>query len=63
MKARVQAAVASHLSRVIAVLADRARETLPRDVRVEVGDEGLTLVGRRLRARRLSDARLRNIGR
>lgn len=63
MIARVERAVARRVSVAIGALAARARETLPRDVRVEAGEDGITLTGRRLRARSLTDARLRNVGR
>lgn len=61
MTGRIERAVARRVTKLIATLADRARDNLPRDVRVEVGDDRVTLIGRRLRARSLSDARLRSI--
>jgi hypothetical protein len=49
---------------VLAVIARLARNAvLPRDVRVDTSDDGLTLSGRGLRRRMLDDPRLRGIGR
>lgn len=61
MTARIERAVAERVARVIDRLATRARETLPDDVRIETGEDGLVLIGRRLRARSLTDARLRGV--
>ena len=36
---------------------------VPQGVRVERGDQGVTLIGRNLRRRMLDDAQLRNFGR
>lgn len=49
---------------VLAVIARLAREAvLPPDVKVETGEDGLTLSGRGLRRRMLDDPRLRGVGR
>lgn len=58
---RVDRAAAARVAKLIERLAAGARDDLPRDVRVEVGDDRVTLVGRRLRARSLTDARLRSL--
>lgn len=48
----------------LAVIARLARNAvLPRDVRVDTSEDGLTLSGRGLRRRMLDDPRLRGIGR
>ncbi len=48
----------------LALIARLARNAvLPRDVRVDTRDDGLTLSGRGLRRRMLDDPRLRGIGR
>ena len=62
MKRRIERGVARHLARVVERLAARARDTLPPDVRVEAVEDALVLTGRRLRARSLTDARLRGVG-
>ncbi len=49
---------------VLVALARLARQAaLPPDVRLETGEDGLTLSGRALRRRMLDDPRLRGIGR
>ena len=60
MSARVERAAAARVARAVAGLAEALRDDLPRDVRVEVDGDRLALVGRRLRARSLTDARLRS---
>jgi len=49
-------------ARRVAGLAKAVVSDLPPDVAVETGSDGITLVGRGLRRRMLSDARLRAIG-
>lgn len=59
--ARAQSVAQAAVPVVISRLASEAM--LPRDVRVETDENGLTLSGRNLRRRMLDDPRLRGIGR
>ena len=58
---RVERTAAKRVAALVERLAGGVRGNLPRDVRVEVEPGRLTLVGRRLRARSLTDARLRSV--